>query len=476
MIERTNFMKNGVRALTGVVITVAAAVGALLLGTIAFPTIESEPRATQVDTMQTGARSIVCAGAFSELGADPSRPDIAVPIGEASVLVSGPGELGSLTASESDETSVGGSAVITGTMSEPLAAAQVQRLTSETLTGSVASSCVEPVNEQWLLGGASTLGYSSTLSIGNPGSVAATVHVSVFDENGEIDGQQTTGVIVAPNSEQVISLNGYAPSSERFAVRTSSTGAPITASLSIAEVDGILPVGAATVTSQVRADTHLVIPAIANEATGNHEPAPNVDGTGDQFPVRVQAIAAGDTAGSAQVYAVDADGARSDLGSLELTPGVLSELEVQSWPKDGTAIVIDADVPVYAAAGGAVNTDGERDFEWFIPAPSIEADTETMAAIVGGGTLFIANTGSEDASVTVSEVNSDGELADSDAKPVTVEVPAGSAVPVKATQRVMIESTSAVHAAVRILTPGGLAGYPIVPSSEPASELTVYTR
>ena len=471
MIERANFVKNGARALTGVVITAAAAVGALLLGTLAFPTVESEPRATQVDTMQTGARSLVCAGAFAELGADPSRPDVAVPVGQASVLVSGAGELDALAASESDETSVGGSAVITGTMRDPLAAAQVQRLSSETLTGSVASTCIEPVNEQWLLGGASTLGYSSTLSLGNPGSVAATVHVSVFDENGEIDAQQTTGVIVAPHSEQVVSLNGYAPDSERFAVRTSSTGAPITASLGIAQVDGISPVGATTVTSQVRANTHLVIPAIANEATDNHEPVP---GAGDRYPVRVQAIAAGDTAGVANVYAVDADGARSDLGSLELTPGVLSELEVQSWPKNGTAIVVDADVPVYAAAEGAANADGAHDFEWFAPAPEITADTETMAAIVGGGQLFVANTGSAEASVTVSAVDADGEL--SDGEPTTVEVPAGSAVPVKASGRVMIESTSPVHAAVRLLTPGGIAGYPIIPSSEPAGELTVYTR
>ncbi|WP_246454357.1 DUF5719 family protein [Leucobacter denitrificans] len=309
MTERTKLVTGGARALTGVLITAAAAAGALLIGTLNFPTVESEPRATQVDTMQTGARELVCAGAFAELGADPSRPDVALPVGRTNVSVSGDGERKELGSSDTDSTSVGGAAVFTGTMSEPLAAAQIQQLDTATLSGTVAGECVEPVNEQWLLGGASMLGYSTTLSLGNPGSVAATVHISVFDENGKIDDQQTSGVIVAPQSQQIISLNGYAPDSERFAVRVTSTGAPVGASLSVSQIDGINPVGAATVTRQVRAETVSVVPGVANEAVGNHG-----DGDADSFPVRVQAIAPGEAAGTAEVFALSAEGERISLG------------------------------------------------------------------------------------------------------------------------------------------------------------------
>lgn len=469
MTKRKTLITTGTRAITGVVITAAAAVGALLLGTIPFPNATSEPRAVQVDTTQAGARELVCAGAFGELGADPSRPDVAVPVGSPSLTVSGNGELSELGLSEADATSVAGATVITGTMREPLAAAQVQKLSSATLAGTVASSCVEPVNEQWLLGGESMLGYSTTLSLGNPGEVAATVHISVFDENGQIDDRQTSGVIVAPNSQQVISLNGYAPDSERFAVRITSTGAPVGASLGIAQVDGINAVGVATVTQQVRAATVSVIPGVANDISGNHEPLPSDDGPVDPFPLRVQAITPGTASGTAHVYAIDAAGTRTDLGTIEVVPGTLGELEVKSWPQSATAVVVESDVPVYTAAGGATNDDTVYDFDWFTPAPAVAADTELRAAVVSGGILFIANTGSAPANVTVS-------ASDADAEPQTLEVAAGSSVAVDVTGAVTIESSAPVSAGVRILGGGAIAGYPVIPSSEPASELTVYTR
>ncbi|MFC5337587.1 DUF5719 family protein [Leucobacter denitrificans] len=463
MTERTKLVTGGARALTGVLITAAAAAGALLIGTLNFPTVESEPRATQVDTMQTGARELVCAGAFAELGADPSRPDVALPVGRTNVSVSGDGERKELGSSDTDSTSVGGAAVFTGTMSEPLAAAQIQQLDTATLSGTVAGECVEPVNEQWLLGGASMLGYSTTLSLGNPGSVAATVHISVFDENGKIDDQQTSGVIVAPQSQQIISLNGYAPDSERFAVRVTSTGAPVGASLSVSQIDGINPVGAATVTRQVRAETVSVVPGVANEAVGNHG-----DGDADSFPVRVQAIAPGEAAGTAEVFALSAEGERISLGGIELQPGTLSELEVVTWPKSANAVVVESEVPVFTAVGGSANNDTAHDFDWFIPAPELSADTELRAAIVPGGKLILTNSGSEPATVTISS--------DDDSAPRTVEVQAGSAVPTDAKGSVTIESTAPVSAGVRVLSGGAIAGYPVIPSSEPDGELTIYTR
>ncbi len=469
MTEPTKLVTGGARALTGVVITAAAATGALLIGTLNFPSVHSEPRATQVDTMQTGARELVCAGAFAELGADPSRPDIAMPVGHTNVMVSGTGEHKELAFSETDATSVGGATVFVGTMSEPLAAAQVQQLDTATLSGTVASECVEPVNEQWLLGGASMLGASTTLSLGNPGSVAATVHISVFDEQGKIDDQQTSGVIVAPQSQQTISLNGYAPDSERFAVRVSSTGAPVGASLSVSQIDGINPVGAATVTRQVRAETVSVIPGVANEAVGNHGPAEPGGDAADSFPLRVQAITPGTEAATAEVFALSSDGERISVGWIELQPGTLGELEVVSWPKNAHAVVVESAVPVFAAAGGSANDDTAHDFDWFTPAPEMAAHSEVRAAIVPGGTLILTNAGPGTATVTI---HSD----DDDSDPLTFEVESGSAVPTVAKGSVTIESTAPVSAGVRVLSGGAIAGYPVIPSAEPDGELTVYTR
>lgn len=465
MSDRKRFFRSGARALAGIVITAIAAIGALFIGTVQLPDVEREPHALTVSTTQAGERSVVCTGAFAELGADPKRPDIAVPVGEAGVLVHGDGALSTLEASPADGVPASGARVLTAPVDTPIAAAQSQRVDSATLFGTTASSCVEPVNEQWLVGGATTLGLSTTLSLGNASAVPATVQISVFDENGEIDALFTAGVIVAPNSEQTVSLNGYAPNRERLAVRVTSTGAPVSASLGVAMVDGIEPVGAGAVTRQLRPERQLVIPGVANEDNHDHEEVPTDSGPNDRFPVTVHVITPGTKEGVAAVSAIDAAGKRTELGTIELSPSEVGRLTVPLWPHDATALLIDADVPVFAGAQGSANTESAHDFDWFSPAPEIAAGVTTPAPVVGGGTLVIANTGERDAEVTI-----EGE------KATTVKVPAGTAVTAKAEGSLTLTSTEPVHAGVRVVGNASIAGYPIQPRAERANDLTVYTR
>ncbi|KAM9863162.1 hypothetical protein ACI1US_00952 [Leucobacter sp. BZR 635] len=459
------FMRGGARALTGLVITGAAAVGALLLGTVQLPSVERPPHALQVNTTQSGERSIVCAGAFPELGSDPSRPDVAVPVGEASVLVSGDGDLGTLEGSGDGGSRASGARVLTAATDAAIAAAQTQTLSSPTLSGLTAASCVEPVNEQWLVGGGTTLGLSTTLSLGNASAVPATVQISVFDENGEIDAVQTAGVIVAPRSEQLVSLNGYAPNRELLAVRITTTGAPVAAALGVARADGIVPVGASTVTRQLRAEKVLVIPGVSNEDSHDHEEVPSDTGPADRFPVRVNAIAPGSADGTAQVSAINAAGERTELGAIELKPRTVATLTVEIWPHDATAIVIDSDVPVFAGAEGAANSGETHDFQWFAPAPAIPAEIATPAPVVDGGTLVLANSGDAEATVTVT---GGGDK--------TVTVAPGAAVLVEGKGKRTITSSEPIHAGVRVPGSGKIAGYPLMPRAEHTGELTVYTR
>lgn len=459
------FVRGGARALTGVVITGAAAVGALLLGTVQLPVVEREPHAVQVNTTQDGERSVVCAGAFPELGADPTRPDVAVPVGEASVLVLGDGELATLAGAGDEGANPSGARVVSGLAEAAIAAAQTQKLSSPTLSGLTASGCVEPVNEQWLVGGGSTLGLSTTLSLGNASEVPATVQITVFDEAGEIDAVQTSGVIVAPGAEQIVSLNGYAPNRERLAVRVTSTGAPVAASLGIARVDGIVPVGASTVTRQLRAEQLLVIPGVSNEDSHDHETVPTDTGPADRFPVLVNALTPGDVAGKARVFATDPDGTRTELGEIDLEPHTVGNLAVESWPHEATAIIIESEVPVFAGAEGASNSGETHDFQWFAPAPELVKDATTAAPVVADGALVIVNSGDVPAEVSVTG-----------GKTQEVTVAPGAAVTVAGTGKRAITSSEPVHAGVQLRGSGRIAGYPISPRAEHTGELTVYTR
>lgn len=465
MTDKKKFLRSSARALTGLGITAAAAAGAFALATFTPPNVVRDPRAIEVATTQAGERSVVCAGAFAELGADPSQPDVATPTGDATVITLGDGQLSTLGAREGSAGVASGARVLSAAADQPIAAAQTQQLSSPTLSGLVSSTCVEAVNEQWLIGGGTGLGLTTTLSLGNASQVPATVQISVFDEAGEVDSLQTAGVIVAPGAQQTISLNGYAPNRARLAVRVTSTGAPVAATLGVAQVDGIVPMGASAVTRQLRPEKELVIPGLGNVADHNHEAIATDTGPVDQFPVIVSALTPGAKEGVATVSAINAAGTETALGTMDLSPRKLATLSVSSWPDDATAAVIRADVPVFAGAQGASNSGSKHDFAWFTPSPVIAANVATAAPVAPGASLVIANTGSEAAEVKLS-----GSSAH------TVNVPAGAAVVVDAPGTVTLESSGPVHAATRVLGSAVISGYPVMPRADRSSPLTVYAE
>lgn len=466
MTDRSRLLRGGARAVTGLLVVAAAAAGVVLLGNVPLPAVAREPLALTVDTTQNTNRSLVCAGSFSELGADPEQPGVAIPVGEATVATSG---AAAETATLARSAGSGLPVVVSAPMADPLASAQLQSIDSENLRGAAASSCSEPSNEQWLVGGATSLGLATTLSLGNPGTVPATVSITVFDENGEVDAVQTAGVIVAPGTQQTVSLNGYAPDRERLAVRVESTGAPVAAHLGVAQSSGITPFGISGVTPQTDPATSLVIPAVEN-ADGDGR-GPNDSGEGDAFPAVVRALAPGDAGGTATVRALDENGTSTDVGTIELAPKAVGELSIATLPAGTNALVVEADVPVIAGAlGSAEDPDTrEHDFEWFAPAPIIAADTEVAAPLISGGRLVVVNPSDAEAEITIARADGKG-------KTTSAAVAPGAAAVISAPAGATITSSEPVHAGVRAVTETAIAGYPILAPDPRDGTLTVYPR
>ncbi|MFD5599154.1 DUF5719 family protein [Leucobacter sp. NPDC058333] len=464
MSDHSRLLRGGARAVTGLLVVAAAGAAVLFAGTVTLPAVDRKPLAMTVDTTQDTTRTLVCAGSFSELGADPTRPGVAIPVGDATTAISGkPAGTATLTRSEGG----GLPSVVFAPMAKPLAAAQFQALATESARGAAASSCAEPLNEQWLLGGASSLGFSTTLSLGNPGTVPATVAITVYDENGEVDAVQTAGVLVAPGTVQTVSLNGYAPDRDRLAVRVESTGAPIAAHLGVSQSSGIDPFGLSGVTPQTEPSESLVIPGIENADGADR--GPNDSGEGDAFPVVVRALAPGDTAGTATVTAIDKNGKSTEVGSIKLAPNAIGELNVATLPAGANALVLNADVPIIGGAVGSADNTKEHDFEWFEPAPVIAADAKAAAPVVSGGRLVIANTGDADAKVTIESASGKG-------KTQTSKVGAGAAVVVSAPADALLTSSEPIHAGVRFVSPTAIAGYPVLAPDPRDGTLTVYPR
>ncbi|WP_244301264.1 DUF5719 family protein [Leucobacter insecticola] len=365
MSEQSRILRGSVRAIVGLLVVGVSATAIVLLGSVTLPAVNREPLALAVDTTHNTDRTLVCAGSFSELGADPSRPGVAIPTSAPAVTVAGAAsETSELARSEGGE---GLPTVLKAPVNEVFAAAQIQAVQTETLRGVAASACTEPLNEQWLLGGSSTIGVSTTLSLANPGEVPATVQITVFDESGEVDAVQTAAVLVSPGTEQTISLNGYAPERERLAVRIVSTGAPVSATLGVGHLEGITPYAVDTVTAQAAPSKTLVVPGVAN--VSEHEQGAGDVGEADLFGVEVRVLAPGGEAGTATARAIDAKGNATVLGEIQLASSGIGELYVEHWPEGANAVVIEADVPVIAGVLGSAQAGKERDYTWFTPAP-----------------------------------------------------------------------------------------------------------
>ncbi|MFT4231863.1 MAG: DUF5719 family protein, partial [Leucobacter sp.] len=465
MNRRSSVLRGGARAVTGLLVVGACGVAVALLGSAELPSTTREPLAITVDTTQNATRSLVCAGSFAELGADPDRPSAAIPVGAPTVAVAGEAAgRAELTRPEGGDGLPG---VFSGPLVDPLAAAQIQSVHTEKLEGMAGSACAEPLNEQWLLGGSTSAGVSTTLSIGNPGSVPATVQISVFDESGAVDPVRSSGLLVPAGTQQTVPLSGFAPDRGRVAVRIESTGAPVVASLGVGQVEGITPFAVSSVTRQSAPSERQVLPGLANES--DRKDGPSDAGEGDEFPVVVQVFAPGGESGTARLAAIDGAGKRVDLGSIEFVANAVGEARVASWPKGANALIVEADAPVLAAALGSATEDDAHDYEWFAPAPEIASATPVAVPMVTGGQLIVANPGTKDAEVTIASADGSG-------KPSKTTVPAGAAVVVKAPAQAVLTSTEPVHAGVRYLAGGAIAGYPVLAPDPRGGELTVHTR
>lgn len=453
----------GIRAAVGAVVVAVAASAVILVSSLDLPSIERHPVVLTTDTTQRTARTLVCDGGYAELGADPNYPDIAMPTGAPVLARAGAKpdarELSRATGGE------GLPEVLTAQGDQPLAAAQLQQVSTETLNGAVASACAEPLNEQWLIGGGTGLGVTTTLNIGNPGAVPATVQVTVFDDQGEVARVQTAGVIVGPGTQHTVSLNGYAPDRERVAVRVSSTGAPVTAALSVGHRVGLESFGVSTVDRQAEPATHLVIPGVTNAAAGKQ--GPSDAGEGDPYPVTVRAFAPGGTAAVATVRAFDARGHATALGEIEVAANGVGELTVNTWPEGASAVEVTSDQPVIAAVLGSGEKRSAHDYEWFTPAPVIAAGEAVAVPVVQGGVVVLVHPGEGTAEVTVTDAKGKSNVS---------KLSPGSARTVKVSNNSTITATDDIYAGVRYTEGANLAGYPVLPPSQRDGTLTVYTR
>lgn len=394
------------------------------------------------------------------------------------------------------------------------------------LRGLAAAPCQYPSAESWLVGGSTVLGSSARLVLSNPGQTAATVTVRIWGANGQVELAGAPEYLVPPGSERAVLLEGVAAEQSRIVVQTLASGGLVTAYLQDSRLAGLVPAGVDYVVSgQQPAQRQVVVglalagagePAtpedpVADDAGTDPAEPPSADpgtadptgtpdpGVGDPDPggqstdveaagpgavraARLRLLAPGADAATVDLTFLGADGEYELPGTrgLRLVPGEVLDVPLDALPGGDYAVLVDADVPVVAAAmlSTPAGEGGELDRVWV---PSVPLGAVGPLALPEGaaGQLLLAAVGA--ATVTIEVIGIDGVLAELEVQvpaATTVVLPlAGLAPAEQELAGIVIRTADDVAWAVTLTAPGDMvAALTPVPPLAPQPQVSARVR
>lgn len=124
-----------------------------------------------------------------------------------------------------------------------MTAMQLQLSATDTLGGLAATSCLQARTDSTLIGGDTTTGHETLLTVVNPGKVDSSVRVIAYGSAGRLGGQDLTDLAVSASTAQVISLNGLIPDAPTFSIRVIANGPGVAAFLQQRTVHGTKAAG-----------------------------------------------------------------------------------------------------------------------------------------------------------------------------------------------------------------------------------------
>lgn len=465
----------GGRLLVG---AVAVAAAAAVIGVVAFvplPTVGAVPDGVEV-TPVPGDALRVCTGSVLRLGTETGEgSDTAHAIGAPSLTA------GSLGGAEPERSSLDAGAeadgnavplVLRSPAGEQPVGARSQQLDVRDFSGMTATTCLEPAGSAWLVGGSTTVGRTSLLTLANPSEVDAVATVRLWGESGPVAAAGMGSVTVRAGSQRVIPLSGFAPGLASPVVEVNARGGRIIAGLQQSIVRGLDAGGTEIVAPGAAPAESLVIPGIrisaatsvaaAESRSGWHDAGPSIrllspDQTTEAVVVLTPAAGQG---GSPSTFVLELQAGA--VTELPITSGLLAE-ELNTLPDGLYTVAVTAGAPVVAGVRTSTATEPEADplspippaprsdFAWFTATEPLGADA--VVAIPSGPVpvLSLVNPGIDDAVVDIAGVASG------------TAVPAGATVAIRVpTGRVLaVVGAAGLHASVSFAGAGQLAAFPL---------------
>lgn len=448
------------RVLIGGAVAVLTVLAVGLAVAFPWPTVTAEPMRVQA-TPAPGETVLACDGPLLALGRVIEQA-AQLSVAGAQSVVSGP-ETGAaerpLTAPAEEAAPLAFTVAADGSAPAAFAAAGSASVEAADLRGFAASACRPPLLESWLVGGATTTGAGDLVILTNPGSVAATVQLTVYGAEGPRTAPGGTDRVVPPRSQIVIPLAGLLPGEATPVVHVAAVGAPVTATLQSSLIRTLLPGGVDQVSPVAEAATRQIVPGVVVTE------APADAAGGARTIARILSPTA---AADAAVTVRDASGrAVGDPVTVPLTAGVPSELELAGLGAGTYSVEVAAGVPVVAGVWSATGLGEGADFAWFAAAPTVEL--ATAFAVPAGSSPHLALLNDASAAATVTLTAPTGVATE-----VTLEAGAGARVALSGSGAYTLDPSGPVRAAVSFSASGALAGFPVWGADAAAPPITIY--
>lgn len=468
----------GVRTVAGLAGIAIAATTIAAAALLPIPTIESTAPSQRVVPVPT-AQQLVCPGGVLRLS-DETGGGATIPSALGSPTVRSRSSAGSVdsTPVEQSDASSGGTASAPTIISTPpdpsdptesilLSGAQSQQVDAGESVGLAAADCTSATSETWLVGGATTVGRTTLLSLANPTEVPATVDLELFGESGAIPAPGTSGIIVAASGQRVLSLAGFQPEGVSPVVHVTSVGGQVSASLQQSVVRGLTP-GGVEVMQGAALSTGVVIPGVLVTDRTAVEALRAGGAAYDDVTTTLRLFAPGEEAGSATVNVVPEGGVGTGASfTLDLQGGIVVDRPLDEVGTGTYTVTIDATVPLVAAVRATSAAGPATDFAWSTAAPELQDTAQVTVAPGPAPVLHLANPGTADVTV---------ELRTLEGTESSAIVPAGAstAVPVVSGETYTLSGFEQLFASVTLAGEGMIAGYPVHPPGVGSSPLTVY--
>lgn len=282
----------------------------------------------------------------------------------------------------------------------------------------VATPCLPPASELWLVGGATTLGRSAVLELVNSGETTATVRTEGWGPTGPLKLPLLEAISLAPRTATRVLLEANAADVARLALQLTVTGGSVSAAVIDSALVGVTPQGVETIIPARAPATELVFPGVALDA--DSPAGANV----------LQMLNPGGEPATAAVEVLSAEGILPVVGATAVTldAGAVFEIPLAGLPSGDHAVRIVSDRPVTGAiqiARAAGGEDLRMDRAWSVPMEPVTRAAVAIPDLVTAR-LVVTNPTAGEARVRVSRYGGE-ELA-----PLEIRLPGGSSTTVDA--------------------------------------------